>query len=87
MHGDLCGLIKPSTMGSKSRFLLLVDDQSWFMWLVLLGTKSEAVASIKRVQAHVEAECGKHLGVLPTDRGGEFMSVSFHAYYDELGIQ
>jgi transposase InsO family protein len=57
------------------------------MWLMLLGTKSEAVASIKRVQAHVEAKCRKHMGVLHTDRGGEFMSASFHAYCDEVGIQ
>jgi hypothetical protein len=56
MHGDLCGPIKPSTLGGKSLFLLLVDDRSRFMWPTLLGTKSEAVLAIKRVQAHAEGE-------------------------------
>jgi hypothetical protein len=26
VHGDLCGLIKPTTPGGKTLFLLLVDD-------------------------------------------------------------
>jgi hypothetical protein len=79
MHGDLCGPIKPTTPGGENLFLLLVDDLSWYMWLVLLGAKSEAVAAIKQVHARAEGECGKHLRVLRTDRGGEFTSTSFQA--------
>jgi transposase InsO family protein len=42
---------------------------------------------IKQVMACAEAESGKMLKVLRTDRGGEFMSTSFTGYCSELGIR
>jgi hypothetical protein len=44
--------------------LLLVDDYSRFMCLVLLAEKSDAPAAIKRFQAMVELESGHKLQVL-----------------------
>ena len=86
MHGDICGPIKPATPGGKTLFLLLVDDKSRFMWLILLQAKSEAVEAIKRIQARAEAKCGKKIRVLRTDRGREFTLMSFGKYCDELGV-
>lgn len=54
VHGDLCGPITPATPGGKRYFLLLVDDFSRYMWLMLLTSKDEAPAAIKRFQAHAE---------------------------------
>ena len=56
VHGDLCGPILPPTHGGKRYFLLLVDDKSRYMWIVLLSRKDEAPAAIKRWQAGVEVE-------------------------------
>jgi hypothetical protein len=42
---------------------------------------------IKHVQAQVEAESGKKLKVLRTDRGGEFTSSSFIDYCNEVGVR
>ena len=50
VHGDICGTIKLATPGGKTLFLLLVDDKSCFMWLVLLQAKSEAAEAIKRIK-------------------------------------
>jgi transposase InsO family protein len=87
VHGDLCGLIKPATPGGKTLFLLMVDDMSRYMWLVLLSANSDAAKLIKQVQAEAEAESGKKLKVLRTDRGGEFTSSSFIDYCNELGVR
>ena len=57
------------------------------MWLILLQAKSEAAEAVKRIKARAEAECEKKMRVLRTDRGGEFTSVSFSKYCDEIGIQ
>ena len=86
VHGDICGLIKPATQGSKSLFLLL-DDKSRFMWLTLLQAKSEAAEAVKRIKARAEAECEKKMRVLHTNRGREFTSASFGKNCDEIGIQ
>jgi hypothetical protein len=87
VHGDLCRPIKPATLGGKTMFLLMVDDMSCYMWLILLSTKSDAARMIKQVQAQAEAECGKKLKVLCTDRGGEFTSSSFIDYCNNIGMQ
>ena len=51
VHADLCGTITPPTPGGRRYFLLLVDDYSRFMWLVLLTSKDEAATALKRFQA------------------------------------
>ena len=87
VHGDICRPIKPATPDGKTLFLLLVDDKSRFMWLILLQAKSKAAKAIKRIHARVEAECGNKMQVLHTNRGKKFTSTNFGKYYDELGMQ
>ena len=43
VHDNICRPIKLATPGGKTLFLLLVDDKSRFMWLILLQAKREAV--------------------------------------------
>ena len=43
-------------------------------------------AAIKKFKMHAEAEIGKKLRVLRTDRGGEFTSVEFAAYCVDQGV-
>ena len=86
VHGDLCGPITPTTDGGRRHFLLLVDDYNRYMWLQLLKSKDEVAEAIKKFKARVEAESGKKLRVLRTDRGGEFTSVDFAAYCTDQGV-
>lgn len=87
VHGDLCGPVTPATHGGRRYFLLLVDDLSRYLWLILLASKDEAAAAIKKFQAGVEVETGRKLRALRTDRGGEFTSVTFGDYCAEKGVQ
>jgi hypothetical protein len=87
VHGDLCGPISPPTHGGKRYFLLLVDDKTRYMWIVLLSRKDEAPAAIKRWQASVEVETRVKLRVLRTDRGGEFTSTEFGEYCADRGVR
>jgi IS30 family transposase len=67
--------------------LLLVDDLSRYMWVMVLGSKGEAANAIKRVQVAAEAECGRKLHVLRTDNGGEFTTAEFASYCADEGVQ
>lgn len=87
VHGDICGPVSPPTPGGKKYFLLLVDDFSRFMWLILQAAKSDAPAAIKRFKAAAERESGRKLKVLRTDYGGEFTSVKFGDYCAAEGIK
>ena len=55
-HADLCGQIRPKTVGGKSYFLLVVDDYSRYMWVDLLNTKDQALASLQKIKQRAEIE-------------------------------
>jgi transposase InsO family protein len=86
VHGDLYGPVKPVTPGGWCYFLLLIDDATRYIWVVLLAAKSEASSAIKRIQAAAEKECGRKLRVLRTDNRGEFTAAEFAAYCADEGI-
>jgi hypothetical protein len=87
VHGDLCGPVTPATPGGRCYFLLLVDNLSRYMWVVVLGSKGEAADAIWRAQAVAEAECDRKLRVLRTDNGGEFTVAEFASYCADEGVQ
>jgi hypothetical protein len=68
-------------------FLLMVDDGSYYMSVVLLPSKDRAAEAIRGFRLRAEAEIGEKLGTLRTDRGGEFNSMSFADYCLEQGVQ
>jgi transposase InsO family protein len=79
VHGDICGPISPVTPSGNRYFLLLIDDYSRYMWVVLPPTKDGAAAA--------ERKSGKKLCALRTDHGGEFSANHFKEYLSELGVQ
>jgi hypothetical protein len=87
VHRDLCGPVTPTTPGGRRYFLLLVDDLSRYMWVVILGSKEEAADAIRRAQAAAEAECSRKLRVLRTDNSGEFTVAEFALYCADEGVQ
>jgi transposase InsO family protein len=87
VHGDLCGLVTPATPEGRRYFLLLVDNLSRYMWVVVLGSKGEAADAIRRAQAAAKAECIRKLRVLHTDNGGEFTVAEFTSYCTDEGVQ
>src|SRR6266540_5819255 len=87
VHADLCGPIAPATPGGRRYFLLLIDDYSRFMWATLLTSKDEATGALARFQAAAEAESGRRLHTLRTDRGGEFTSGTFATHCAETVVQ
>jgi transposase InsO family protein len=87
MHGDMCGPVTPATPEGRRYFLLLVDDLSRYIWVVVLGSKGEAANAIRRAQAAAEAECGRKLRVLRTDNDDEFRAAEFTSYCADEGVQ
>jgi transposase InsO family protein len=86
IHGDLCGPMTLAIPGGRRYFLLLVDNMSRYMWVVLLDVKTATANAINRLQAAAEAECDRKLRVLRTDNGGEFTVAEFAAYCADEGI-
>jgi transposase InsO family protein len=87
VHGDMCGPVTPATPGGRHYFLLLIDDLSRYMWVVVLGSKGEATDAIRCAQATAEVECGHKLRILRTDNGGEFTAAEFTSHCADEGVQ
>lgn len=86
VHGDICGPVTPSTPSGNKMLLLLIDDLSRYMWLLLLSSKDQAASAIRRFKAGVEAESKKKLCTLHGDRGTEFTTHAFVEYCAKQGI-
>jgi transposase InsO family protein len=87
VHEDLCGPVTPATPRRRCYFLLLVDDLSRYMLVVVLSSKEEAADTMRRAQTAAEAECDRKLRVLRTDNGSEFTAAEFTSYCADEGVQ
>ncbi|KAJ4740894.1 Transposon Ty1-H Gag-Pol polyprotein [Rhynchospora pubera] len=87
VHGDLCGPIVPMTPAGNKFFLLMVDDYSRYMWIVLLKSKDMAFQAFKEIKIAAELEANAKLKAFRTDRGGEFRSNEFTSYCKQVGIK
>ena len=87
IYADICGPISPSTLAGNKYFLLFVDDCTRKMWVYMLKTKGEAFETFKKFKALVERGTESKIKILRTDRGGEFCSLEFRSFCDEVGIQ
>ncbi|KAK1619346.1 hypothetical protein QYE76_024863 [Lolium multiflorum] len=70
VHGDICGPISPATPSGNEYFMLVVDDLSQYMWIVLLKSKDQGLQAIEKIKeaGEVKARAKKSLRI---DRGGE----------------
>lgn len=66
---------------------MIVDDCTWFIWVVLIKTKDKVLAAFKSVKTKVELETGLKVKALGTDRGGEFTSNDFTNFCDNIGLK
>lgn len=87
VHVDLCGPFSPVTLAGKKYFLLVVDDYSRMMWIVLIKSKDEALKAFKKIKARVEVELNIKMKALNTDRGGEFVSSEFQDFCAQQGLR
>lgn len=87
MHGNLCGPITTVTVAGNKYFLLVVDDFSRYMGIVLLKSKDQAFHAFKKIKTTAEVESKEKLKALHTDQGGEFTSNEFKACCQKHGIK
>ena len=70
IHTDIC--CPDMDANSPKYFITFIDDYSRYMYLYLLRSKDEALDAFKVFKAEVENQCGKHIKIVRSDRGGEY---------------
>src|SRR6187551_1925725 len=86
IHSDLCEMNGVLTKGGKKYFMTLIDDCTRFCYIYLLKSKDEALQYFKIYKAEVENQLERKIKRVRSDRGGEYFSNVFTAFYEEHGI-
>ncbi|KAK0577895.1 hypothetical protein LWI29_001967 [Acer saccharum] len=71
---------------SKNDKIICQDDYSRFGYVYLMRHKSDAFDMFKAFKAEVENQLKKHIKILRSDRGGEYLSGEFQQYLIDNGI-
>ena len=87
IHTDVCGPIKPSSLGKSNYFLFFIYDFSRKTWVYFLKEKLEVFENFKKFKALVQNESGLMIKAMRSDHGGEFASNRFQKYCEDHGIR
>ena len=74
VHSDLCGPMQTPSLASSHYMLNFIDDSTRKTWVYFLKYKSEVFENFFHFKALVEKQSGRHIKVIRTDRGGEYIS-------------
>eukprot|EP00253_Pinus_taeda_P015819 PITA_15819 len=87
VHSDLMGPFPVLSM-SKARYVLsFIDDYTRFTWVYFLKLKPEVFQHLNIFKAHAENQFGKHIKILRTDNGMEYVNKDIKNLCDEASIQ
>lgn len=86
VHSDVCGPMRTKSIGGYAYFVTFIDDFTCFSWVYGLRHKSEVEARFKDFILLQENQTQEKVATLRTDRGGEYMSDTFHAFLASKGI-
>ena len=87
VFSDLCGKLPTRSHHSFEYFVTWIDDASRKVFITGLREKSEVAEHLKAFVARVELETGKHLKVLRSDGGGEYIASAVQEFLKSKGIQ
>ncbi|BBH01567.1 multidrug resistance-associated protein 9 [Prunus dulcis] len=87
IHSDICGPMQTITLGGNIYFLTFIDDHTRMCWVFFLQHKSQAFNIFKRFKSMVELQSGYQIKKLRSDRGGEYTSLDFSKFCEEVGLE
>lgn len=86
IHTDLLGPISPSTVSGMKYILTFIGDHTRFCTVYLLKSKDETLSKFLEYKVMMESKLRTKIGVLKSDRGGEYSSDEFFEFLKKEGI-
>ena len=86
MPSDVCGPLKPQSLGGKGYFVTFTDDCSIFVWVRFIRHKSDVFQKFGDLVKELVNGTGLKVKALRSYRGGEYLSGEFQQYLKLCGI-
>jgi transposase InsO family protein len=86
IHTDVCGPMKTESISGAKYFLMFIDDKTRKTFVYFLRSKDQVFTKFEEFKALVENEMGKHIKILRSDNGGEYINKHFNTYLKAKGI-
>ncbi|KAI5348415.1 hypothetical protein L3X38_001302 [Prunus dulcis] len=87
IHSDICGPMQITTLAGNRFFLTFIDYHTRICWVFFLKHKSHVFNIFKRFKSMVELQSGYKIKKLRSDRGGEYTSLEFSKFCEEMGLE
>ncbi|KAM1631761.1 hypothetical protein ACFX13_019901 [Malus domestica] len=87
IHSDICGPMQITTLRGNKFFLTFIDDHTRMCWVFFLQHKSQVFNIFKRFKSMVELQSGYQIKKLRSDRGGEYTSLEFSRFCEDMGLE
>ena len=85
-HMDICSIGVPTVQHSFTMFLVLLDDATRWLTIVLLNNKDDSAGHIENYCNQIKNITNRHPGILQCDGGGEFINNYLSEFCQDRGI-
>ncbi|GJS40681.1 integrase, catalytic region, zinc finger, CCHC-type containing protein [Tanacetum coccineum] len=86
IHMNLCGPMRVESINGKKYILVIVDDNSRYMWVYFLRRKDEAPDMIMKFIAQAQFNFKVKIQKVRSGNETEFKNAILKAHYEKLGI-
>jgi transposase InsO family protein len=86
-HIDLMGPTRIASLGGRKYILIIVDDYSRYIWVLLFREKSDAFYQAQQLFKKIQIEQNCSIKRILSDHGREFESSIFEEFSNFHGIQ
>ena len=87
IHTDVCGPMQTESLSRKRYFVCFIDDYSRRSHVYFMKHKNELLDKFKEFSADVVGETGRKIGMIRSDRGGEYIDGKFKRHLRDNLIQ
>eukprot|EP00171_Calliarthron_tuberculosum_P004931 IDg4931t1 len=86
VHSDVAGPLSVPSKGGARYFVTFIDDNSRWVTVYPIKSKSESFASFRHFQNFAERQMGRKIKSLRSDGRREYISNALQAYIERNGI-
>ena len=86
LHLDLMGPTRTKFLGGKRYIMVMVDDFTRYIWVILLRSKSDALEHIEALCTRLQNEKSLKIDRIQSDHGKEFENSYMESFCTRTGI-